>query len=83
MEPGSGVGAVPLVIDDQLDDYGAAYPGFLIFQLQTDVTGLNTGEVLDLRARMRSSISRARRKNCRLFCCAARATTGLVDHRWR
>ena len=49
-------GKRPTVLDNKLDDYGAAYPGFLIL-IQVVGPGFHACQALDLRSRVWTSVS--------------------------
>ena len=74
-------GQRPTVIDNKLDDYGAAYPGFLITQSTAAVQGLDAGQAVDLCPRVRPPVPRAGRGDRRLLRRPARAPAGLADAR--
>ncbi len=65
-------------IDSQLDDYGAAYPGFLILNPRLHRQGLDAGQAVDLLARVRPPVPRPRRGDGRLLRRAARPPARLA-----
>ena len=66
-------GQRPTVLDNNLDDYGAAYPGFLILNPKIAEAGLRPRHDVDLRPRVRTPVPRAGRGDGGLLRRAARA----------
>ena len=74
-------GQRPTVIDNKLDDYGAAYPGFLILNPKLLSRSLDARQAVDLLARVRPPVPRAGRGDGRLFRRPARTPPAVADAR--
>jgi len=74
-------GSRPTVLDSRLDEYSAAYPGFLILNPRPTRQSVNTRKVMGVRTCVRISVPWAGRATCRLLCRAAWSPPGLVGAR--